>query len=177
MPPLATALLAVPADHPYPLIRGGGLFLLGVGTGFLLSWIFRKFWLQFMIGGFIAGFVGSGLSALLPSLGTPSFAQIAGLVGSFVLEAGLIFLVITKTKSADDRTITLWILFVVGVHFVPMGLAHGPLITILGMLTMINAFAGLRSRAPLPMIGVIDALLKFGFGAVMLLAYPALTFS
>ncbi|MEV0381164.1 DUF6609 family protein [Nonomuraea sp. NPDC050643] len=176
MSPLLT-LLSATADHPYPLIRGGGLFLLGVGTGFLLSWTFRKLWLPFMIGGFAVGFTASGLSALLPSLGTPSFAQIAGLVGSFLLEAALIYLVITKTKGQDDRTITLWILFVVGVHFVPMGLAHGPLITVLGALTMINAFAGLRTKAPLPVIGITDALLKLGFGAVMLFAYPALTFA
>ncbi|WP_336208554.1 DUF6609 family protein [Nonomuraea sp. LPB2021202275-12-8] len=171
------ALLADVADHPYPLIRGGGLFLLGVGTGFLLSWIFAKYWLPFVIGGFVAGFVGSGLSALLPSLGTPSFAQIAGLVGSFLLEMGLIFLVLSRTKGADDRTILLWILLVVGAHFVTMGLAHGPLISILGVLTMANAYAGLKLKAALPVFGVIDALLKFGFGAVMLFAYPALTFS
>ncbi|TDE27836.1 hypothetical protein E1295_42885 [Nonomuraea mesophila] len=177
MPQVYMVLSAV-VDHPYPLIRGGGLFLVGVGAGFLLSWIFRTYWLQFLIGGFAAGFVGSGLSALLPSLGSPSFAHIAGLVGSFVLEAGLIYLAITRTKGAGDRTVLLWILFVVGVHFVPMGLAHGPLITILGLLTMANAAAGLRLRsAPLPVFGVIDALLKLGFGAVMLFAYPALTFA
>ncbi|GGP10981.1 hypothetical protein LDL08_28610 [Nonomuraea glycinis] len=171
------ALLA-DLGHPYPLIRGGGLFLLGVGTGFLLSWIFNKHWLPFVIGGFVTGFVGSGLSALLPSLGTPSIAQIGGLVGAFVLEGGLIYLVLTKTKDADDyQTTILWILFVVGVHFVPMGLAHGPLISMLGVLTMANAYAGMRLKAPLPVFGVIDALLKFGFGAVMLFAYPALTFA
>ncbi|MEO3792310.1 DUF6609 family protein [Nonomuraea sp. B10E15] len=170
-------VLSAAGDHPYPLIRGGGLFLIGVGTGFLLSWIFRTYWLQFLIGGFAAGFVGSGLSALLPSLGSPSFAHIAGLVGSFVLEAGLIYLVLSRTKGADDRTVLLWILFVVGVHFLPMGMAHGPLITLLGVLTMANAAAGLRIKAPLPVFGVTDALLKLGFGAVMLLGYPALTFT
>ncbi|TMS00294.1 DUF6609 family protein [Nonomuraea basaltis] len=63
-------------------------------------------------------------------------------------EAGLIYLVLTKTKGADDRTILLWILFMVGVHFVPMGLAHGPVITALGVLTMVNALgAAVRSAA------------------------------
>ncbi|MFC5820195.1 DUF6609 family protein [Nonomuraea harbinensis] len=174
---MSLAWFADTAAHPYPLIRGGGLFLLGVGTGFLLSWLFQKYWLQFLIGGFVAGFVGSGLSALLPSLGPPSVAQIGGLVGSFVLEAGLIYWVLTKTKGADYRTVILWILFVVGVHFVPMGLAHGPLISILGVVTMVNAYVGLRTGAPLRMFGLIDALLKFGFGAVMLFVHPALTFT
>ncbi|TMR91988.1 DUF6609 family protein [Nonomuraea basaltis] len=90
----------------------------------------------------------------------------------------LIYLVISRTKGVDDRTILLRVLFVVGVHFVPMGLAHGPLITVLGVFTMVNAAAALRmSAAPLPVFGVIDAVLKSGFGAVMLLAYPVLTFT
>ncbi|WP_067179806.1 DUF6609 family protein [Microtetraspora niveoalba] len=175
MPTIAVAV----ADHPYPLIRGGGLFLIFVGLGFLGSWTFNKYWLQFMIGGFIAGFTASGLSALLPSLGSPSFAQIAGLVGSFVIEMGLIYLAITTTKDADERTQILSILFVVGLHFLPMGLAHGPLITTLGVLTAINALIGLRlARAtPTPVFGVVDAVLKLGFGCVMLFAYPALTFA
>ncbi|WP_285705972.1 DUF6609 family protein [Microtetraspora sp. NBRC 16547] len=161
------------------MIRGGGLFLIFVGLGFLGSWAFNKYWIQFLIGGFIAGFTASGLSALLPSIGSPSFAQIAGLVGSFVIEAGLIYLVLTKNKDADERTMILSIFFVVGLHFLPMGLAHGPLITILGVLTAINAFVGLRlaRNAPLPVFGITDALLKLGFGCVMLFAYPALTFA
>ncbi|MFF4618209.1 hypothetical protein [Nonomuraea jabiensis] len=79
-----------------------------------------------MIGGFTAGFVGSGLSALLSSLGALSFAQIAGLVGSFALETGLIFLAITKAgrrRSYDHVVDPLR----GRAHFVPMGLAHGPL--------------------------------------------------
>ncbi|MFE3453257.1 DUF6609 family protein [Nonomuraea sp. NPDC059194] len=166
-------------EHPYPLIRGGGLFLLFLGLGFLLSWIFRKNWLPFMIGGFATGLTASGLSALLPSLGSPSFVHIAGLVGAIVLEMGLIYLVVSRYKDADERTLILAIFVVVGLHFLPMGLAHGPLIVLLGVATTINAFVGLRVARGVPMqvFGVVDALLKIGFGAVMLFAYPALTFT
>ncbi|WP_157244901.1 DUF6609 family protein [Nonomuraea typhae] len=164
--------------HPYPLIRGGGLFLLFLGLGFLLSWIFRTRWLVFVIGGFATGLTASGLSALLPSLGSPSFAHIAGLAGAIVLEMGLIYLTVTRFKDAGERTLILAILFVVGVHFLPMGLAHGPLIVVLGLLLMANAVAGLKlTRVPMQVFGILDALLKMGFGAVMLLAYPALTFT
>ncbi|WP_433416718.1 DUF6609 family protein [Microtetraspora malaysiensis] len=174
MPTFAVAV----ADHPYPLIRGGGLFLIFIGLGCLGSWAFNKYWLQFLIGGFITGFTASGLSALLPSLGSPSFVHIAGLVGAIVIEMGLIYLVLTKTKGADERTQILSILFVVGLHFLPMGLAHGPLIAILGVLIAINAYAGLRlTRVPAPAFGVADGLLKLGFGSVMLFAYPVLTFT
>ncbi|MFD9942868.1 DUF6609 family protein [Nonomuraea sp. NPDC059023] len=164
--------------HPYPLIRGGGLFLLFLGLGFLLSWIFRSRWLVFVIGGFATGLTASGLSALLPSLGKPSFIHIAGLAGAIVIEMGLIYLVLTRYKDAGERTLILSILLVVGVHFLPMGLAHGPLIVVLGLLLIVNAFVGLRAQqVPMRVFGIADALLKIGFGAVMLLAYPALTFT
>ncbi|MEO3875999.1 hypothetical protein ABGB18_45125 [Nonomuraea sp. B12E4] len=40
-----------------------------------------------------------------------------------------------------------------------------------------SALAGLRTTAPLPVPGVIDAMMKPGFGTATLLVYPALTFS
>jgi hypothetical protein len=176
---LSTSLAVAALDHPYPLIRGGGLFLIFVGLGFLLGWIFPRRWVPLAIAGGITGFTASGLSALLPSIGTPSIAQIAGLVGSFVIEMGLIYLVITKYKDADERTLILTILLVVGLHFIPMGIAHGPLMTTLGVITALTAFVGLRfaRNVPLRVFGVLDALLKLGFGLVMLLAYPVLTFA
>jgi hypothetical protein len=171
-------LLDVAADHPYPLIRGGGLFLICVGTGFLLCWLMPKYWAQCAIAGGVAGFIASGLSALLPSLGTPSAVQISALVGSFLLEAGLIYLAVTRYKDAGDRKLIMAILFVVGLHFITMGLAHGPLIAILGVLTAINAAIGFRAEAiSWKAFGVIDALLKLGFGLWMFLAYPAFTYA
>lgn len=164
------------AAHPYPLIRGGGLFLIGVGTGFLLCWIFQRYWIQFAIAGGVAGIIGSGLSALLPSLGTPSAVQIGALAGSFLLEMGLIYLVITRYRSAGERKLVMGILFVVGLHFITMGLAHGPLIATLGVLTSANAAVGFRSTLDWRVFGVVDALLKLGFGLWMFLAFPAFTF-
>ncbi|WP_031161740.1 DUF6609 family protein [Streptosporangium roseum] len=166
--------------HPYPLIRGGGLFLIFVGLGFLLGWIFPSRWIPFGIGGFIAGFTASGLSALLkPSLGAPSLVQIAALVLSFVVEAGLLYYVITTFKDRDDRTMILSILFVVGLHFIIMGMAHGPLIAVLGVVTSLNAWIGLKvaPKLPLRLVGGFDALLKIGIGSWMLFLYPALTYT
>jgi hypothetical protein len=172
-----SALATAAGDHPYPLIRGGGLFLLFVGAGFLLGWLIPKWWVQLAIAGGITGVIASGLSALLPSLGTPSWIHITALIGSMVLEMGLIYLVITKYRDAGERKLILAILFVVGLHFITMGAAHGPLIAILGVVTAINAAVGLWLRqAPLKLFGITDALLKLGVGAVMLLAYPAWTY-
>ncbi|MCG5219707.1 DUF6609 family protein [Streptosporangium soli] len=165
--------------HPYPLIRGGGLFLIFVGLGFLLGWLIPKIWMPLAIGGFVTGLVASGLSALLPSLGPPSLMHIAALVIAIIAEMGLIYLVLTKYREADERTLILNILLVVGLHFIIMGLAHGPLIAILGVLVTLNAWIGLRflPKVPLRALGMADGVLKIAFGLWMLLLYPALTYT
>jgi hypothetical protein len=172
-----TAAVQAATAHPYPLIRGGGLFLMCVGAGFLLCWIFPKHWIPFAIGGGIAGFIASGLSALLPKIGTIHPIHIIALVGSMVLEMGLLYLAITKYKDAGQRKLLMAILFVVGVHFIPMGLAHGPLIAILGVLCCLNAAIGFRANnVAWQAFGVLDALLKLGFGFWMFAFYPAFTY-
>lgn len=171
-----TLTLATEA-HPFPLIRGGGLFLMGIGAGFLLGWIFPRAWVPFAIGGAVAGIVGSGLSALLPRLGPYQWPQVAALIGAIVIEMGLIYLVVSRYQDAGQRTLLFAILFVVGVHFVIMGAAHGPLILVLGVLTMLNAgLALLVPGIPLRLGGFVDAALKLGFGAWMFFYYPAFTF-
>ncbi|GAA4559187.1 DUF6609 family protein [Planotetraspora kaengkrachanensis] len=175
---ITLSIVTATESHPYPLIRGGGLFLIFVGLGFLLGWIVPKIWIPSAIAGGAVGLTASGLSALLPSLGTPSIVQISALVFSFLVELGLIAFVLTRFKEADQRTQILAILLVVGLHFIIMGPAHGPLMALLGVVTVANALLGMRIIAlPLRIFGVVDGLLKFGFGMVMLLLYPALTYT
>ncbi|WP_018348186.1 DUF6609 family protein [Longispora albida] len=171
------SLLALTGDHPYPLIRGGGLFLIFVGLGFTLGWLFPRRWVPLAIGGGIAGITASGLSALLPSLGSPSLVHIGALAAAIVAEMGLIALVVNRFRESGERTLIGWILLVVGAHFVLMGLAHGPLIALLGVLATLNALAALTvTRVPLRAFGLVDGLLKLGFGLWMLLEYPAFTY-
>lgn len=160
--------------HPFPLIRGGGLFVIFVGLGFLLGWCFPRRSIPLAIGGFVVGFVASGLSVLLPPLGSPSVLQVGALVAAIILEIGLIYLVVTRLRGAGERTLTLGILLVVGVHFVVMGLAHGPLMALLGVATVVNAAMGLWIFPKLPVrtLGIVDSLLKIGAGLWMLLLYP-----
>lgn len=145
-----------------------------VGLGFLLGWCCPRRGLPLAIGGFVAGFVASGLSALLPPLGTPSVVQVGALIAAVLLEMGLIYLVVTRLRGTGERTLTLGILLVVGVHFVIMGLAHGPLMALLGVATVVNAAMGLWMFPKLPVrtLGIADSLLKIGVGLWMLLLYP-----
>jgi hypothetical protein len=165
--------------HPFPLIRGGGLFLICVGLGFLLGWFYSRYWIALAITGFVAGFIASALSPLLqPSLGRPTWVQIAALVIAIVVEMFLIWYVVTRYSDGGERALILSILLVVGLHFIIMGLAHGPLMTLLGIITVINALIGLRiaKSVSITVFGIIDSVLKIAFGLWMLVLYPTFTF-
>lgn len=169
--------LVADGPHPFPLICGGGLFVICVGLGFLLGWFFPRRWIPLAIGGFVAGLVASGFSALLPpSLGSPTIPQIGALVAAIVVEMGLIYLVVARLRGRDDRTMLLGILLAVGAHFVIMGFAHGPLMALLGVVTVVNAAVDLwlLPKFPTRMFGITDSLLKIGVGLWMLLLYPTL---
>ena len=172
-----TALVSASATpHPYPLIRSGGVFLICVGTGLLFGWIFPKWWARLALVGGVSAVTATALTAVPLALGTPSTVQIAALVGAVAVEVGLIAYVLRRLRDADGRVRMLSILSVVGLHFVIMGLAFGPLIAALGVLTMANAAVGLRVPAvPLPVVGVLDGLLKIVFGVWMLAFHPAVT--
>ena len=169
---------ALGAAHPYPLIRGGGAFLICVGTGLLLGWLLPRLWKPFAIGSGVAGLAAIGLSLVLPSLGRPSPAHLMALVGAVAVELGLIYLIVVTLRGRDERTLTLAMLFAVGLHLAIMGLAFGPLIAILGLLTSTNAGAALRFRMiPLQLAGAVDAVLKIAFGVWMFAFHPAFTYA
>jgi hypothetical protein len=115
---------------------------------------------------------------LQPSLGLPMWVQIAALVIAIVVEMFLIWYVVTRYSAGGERALILSILLVVGLHFIIMGLAHGPLMTFLGIITVINALIGLRiaKSVSTTVLGIIDSILKITFGLWMLVLYPTFTF-
>ena len=63
---------------------------------------------------------------------------------------------------------TIAVLAVVGSHFVLMAPAFGPLIGLLGMLTLGNALVGARfQNYSLQIVWAMDGFLKFALGAAM----------
>jgi len=73
--------------------------------------------------------------------------------------------------SPDVRTYWLWALGIVGLHFIPMAIAFGPIVLALGVACMANAAVGLAaSSMPFLLIGTADGLLKVLLGGWMLLS-------
>jgi hypothetical protein len=158
--------------HPYPLVRGGGLFLLLVGAGITSG----AFWPQArrrLLGWSLA--LASVVTALFAArlarpFGLPTALQIGVLVGAVLMEGVVIGLVVRQLQQQDDRTVELAVMFVVGVHFLPMTLAFGPLVGVLGVLVVLNAAAGLwlARGTDLLVFWTADGLSKMLFGGIML---------
>jgi hypothetical protein len=69
-----------------------------------------------------------------------------------------------RGTSEDVRW--LWVLMIVGVHFVPMAVSFGPIFALLGGACIANAALGLLlPTAPYELFGFVDGALKVVVGA------------
>jgi hypothetical protein len=165
--------VSLPADnHPYPMIRGGGLFLIIIGAGIILGAIVPKYtWHAFGVSAFVASTALTLMARPLTApLGTPTRFQIGALVIAVIMEFVIISLLPRFFPPRNEHTFRLSILLIVGFHFLIMTPAFGPLITILGILTIVNTGLGIwkGSQIASSRIWGIDGILKLGIGAMML---------
>ncbi|WP_448582256.1 DUF6609 family protein [Thermaurantiacus sp.] len=157
---------------PFPLLRAGGFFLVSAGLFFGVSRLDTKREAHWTVVAFGAGALAATFAlALKPSLGQPNLLHWTALGAGILFEiAGIAFA--RRRFAADARRADLAIL-IVGLHFLPMVPAIGPLIGIVGLLCVANAaWAWPRSHISLRRIGLVDAGLKIGFGLAMALAHP-----
>lgn len=78
---------------------------------------------------------------------------------------------VRRLWQRGERTVTLGVMAVVGGHFFPMVMAFGPVVGVLGLVTIGNAAVGLwvARKSRLRMFWFVDGMLKLAFGGVMLL--------
>ena len=158
--------------YPYPLIRSGGLFLVIIGAMIIAGVPLPRARNILVAAGLALASIVTAIAApsLTRSLGAPSLQQILVLAGSVLLEMILIQVVVRYVYPLGERTIILSVLLVVGLHFLPMAIAFGPIMGILGILTILNAGAGLwlRPNMNLSILWFFDGLLKLACGILML---------
>jgi hypothetical protein len=109
---------------------------------------------------------------LMAPFGNPTRLQLWFLFGSIALEIVLFRFGLPRYRGAGERSARLASLFMVGVHFLPMAVAFGPMCLTLGLALCLCSGAGLWLRPSLPLSGLwaADGLLKIAFGSVMMLA-------
>jgi len=157
----------------FPLIRGGGAFLALIGLGIVVGslgsskwrvvWLIIGFWL-----GIAAMAVGGATKLIFAGLPYPAWWQWVFLGLAFAVEALLVNIVLRRVKDTTSREFWLWILFIVGVHFLVLGPSHGPICALLALLCMGNALLGLRLKSVgFRVFWALDGVLKVGAGTAM----------
>jgi len=170
-----TPVLANPSLWPqsFPLMRAGGLFILIMGVATLLGALIHSQRRVLLTAGAVSATLAIILFAarLSAPYGVPTRLQVGFLGGAIVAEAILIRLAVARYRASGQRSLLLAILFVVGLHFLPMAVAFGPGCAVLGLALCLCAGSGLwlMPRLPLKGLWAADGLIKIAFGAVMLL--------
>jgi hypothetical protein len=156
------------------MIRAGGVFIFVMGAGVMLGALVpnrRRSLL--IIGAAIATIAIVSLTARLSSpFGAPTSLQFWFLFGSIVAEAILVRIAVALYRRAGERSLLLAILIAVGLHFLPMAVAFGPLCAALGVTLCMCAGIGLwlKPGIALNRLWATDGFIKMAFGAIMFFA-------
>lgn len=173
---MASTELALATRARYPMARRGGLFLVLIGAALIAAIA--------LSGGALVSypvfFAGSGLAVLSLFLsgrlsdGRPTRAQFVALAVALALEAVLFALLPRVLPTGTLEPVRwLWVLMIVGVHFLPMAVSFGPLLLLLGGACISNAALGLLlPEVPFELFGFVDGALKLIVGAGLLRAPP-----
>jgi hypothetical protein len=172
-------MLFKPGWYPYPMVRGGGSFLVLLGLGLMLGVISATssaINTKPFIAGAILGLISIPIVRRTWWLGPPSRKQVIALAMAIGLEL-LLFAMLANFLHTDtaERDRWLWSLCIVGIHFIPMYWTFGPKIFALGVACVGIAVVGLMTpQLSFAVVGGIDAALKVGCGVWMFLtpAYP-----
>lgn len=159
----------------YPLMRGGGLFLMAVGLGILVGASGgRRWFVPALIAGAALGVVAMAVGGItkwiFAGLPHPSWWHWAVLGAAFLLEGFLVSQVVERLQFGT-REFWLWMLLIVGVHFLVLIFSHGPICGLLGLACIVNAAIGLSTPGlSVRTLWGFDGVLKVAAGAVMVLA-------
>lgn len=160
----------------FPLMRGGGAFLALIGLGILVgSFGTRRFRTVSLIVG-----AGLGVAAMavlgatkiaFAGLPMPAWWQWVFLGLAFVVEGYLVSVVVRKIPDIESRQFWLWMLFIVGAHFLILLPSHGPICGVLGLVCMGNALIGLKLKeVDFRLFWGFDGFLKIAAGGLMVLS-------
>jgi hypothetical protein len=160
--------------YAFPMVRAGGVFVFIMGAAVVLGALLQNRRRSLLIfGAAVATIAMVFLAARLSApFGAPSRLQLWFLFGSIGAEAILVRAAVALYRQAGERSLLLAILFTVGLHFLPMAVAFGPICAALGVTLCVCAGIGLWLRPGIPLNGLwaSDGFIKMAFGAIMLLA-------
>ncbi len=154
----------------FPLIRGGGLFLIVAGLSIVIgAFAFRARYPIFGLGAAIGGALTAYYAAPLAApYGKPDLLQIVSLVGAVAIEMAFLVAVLRAQRTVGERDTMLGILTVVGGHFVLMAPAFGPIMLALAGVSVLSTLLALLWRGyPAPLVWGLDGVFKTVAGTMM----------
>jgi hypothetical protein len=105
---------------------------------------------------------------LAAPFGVPTLTQVAWLCGAVIAQLLALIVVIRHFGPRGERPLLLAVLVVVGLHFVPMAPAFGPLVALLGIFCAVNAItASAIASYSLRLTWAVDGGLKIVMGALL----------
>ena len=160
------------SGYKYPMVRGSGAFLICIGFGILIGALWPGAFpmnIRVFVIAAIVGIVAIPFARRISSLGKPTGLHIGVMSGAVALELVMFWAVFTSLPvDTPPRVYWLWAFLLVGLHFIPMGLALGKRAVILGVACIVIAGAGLLlNQIPFIYLAIADGILKIGFGASM----------
>ncbi|GAA2235921.1 hypothetical protein N1031_10530 [Herbiconiux moechotypicola] len=157
----------------FPLMRGGGAFLVLIGLGIVVGAFGGRRWrtVCLIVGaglGVAAMAVGGATKLIFAGLPYPPVWQWVVLGIAFAVEFWLVSVVVRRYPDVESRQFWMGILFIVGAHFLLLTPSHGPVCGVLAVACMVNAVIGFRSRADLRVFWGVDGALKVAAGSGMI---------
>ena len=158
----------------FPLMRGGGAFLVAIGLGILVGAAGPRRWrtVSLIVGagvGVVVMAVGGATKLIFAGLPQPQLWQWIVLGVAFLVEGYLVSVVVRKNPDIESRSFWMWMLFIVDAHFLILGLSHGPVCGALAIVCMLNAWLGLRwTTLDFRVFWAVDGTLKILGGALMI---------
>jgi hypothetical protein len=158
----------------HPMAPLGGLFVGTIGVFLILGALLPAMRMKLTYVGFAAGtaalFLGGRLAVGLPA---PSRLQVISLVLAIVMEIGMFIILMPRARRRGERAVLVTTLAIVGVHFLVMLPAFGPLIGVLGVLCLLNAAIAWRNPSyRIDLAWFLDGAMKLGLGIVLVMTSP-----
>ena len=164
-----------PRLHPYPTIRRGGVLVLILGVSMIFGTAVDAypFYYRVFFTGIAAGVLAFIFFKQRYLYGKPTPLQTGAIYAALILGALLLAGLLVFVPDYGSRTFLLLLVLIIGIDFIPLSIAVGPLMLILAVLCILDALLGLWLQGlSFAIFTGVDGVLKIIFGILLLRVRP-----
>lgn len=163
--------------HPFPTILRSGVLVLILGMTSVSGVAVAVYPNSYII--YFVGIVAAALAFTFFKdryrYGRPTTVQLIAIYVALVLGVLLLIGLFVFMPDYGSRNFLLVLFLIIGIVFIPLGIASGPLMLLLAGLCIVNALLGLWLHSiSFSIFGLVDGVLKFIFSGLMLRTRPVI---